>query len=250
MKYEKPQKKNPHGIIVNQHIFPVKSIERFVDNKGKVEVKLIVQNKIISLPPNDKLFCAKRCWDMRAEKGYTKTIEDSFQELASKIVYNPDTLLRETDNKIATDFYLLWTLRYERNSNPLPDARLIGNIGESLSKDDEERLEKNHAIFAKGENAFVPSRFMTGLNIQMGIDIRRSQTGKVQWGVVRSIEGEFIVPESHSNYAILPISPNIILLGNSKNILIPRSEVININQLAISHCRTYFFARRLSSCPK
>ena len=251
MTYEKPQKKNPHGIIVNQHIFPARSIERFANSKGTVDVKLIKQNKIIKLPPSDPLFCAKRRWDQRAETGYMKTIEDSFQSLASSIINVRVTSLEDMDCRIATDFFALWSLRHFRNENPIQDVQLKGIMsGKSLSKDDKERLEKNHALFVEGDmDALVPGRFMTGLNIQINIDRMRSQIGKLRWGIVRSIEGEFIVPESFSTHAIIPISPTVILLGDSTNLLIPRSEVAKVNKLAVSHCRNYYFARNLQNCP-
>jgi hypothetical protein len=90
---------------------------------------------------------------------------------------------------------------------------------------------------------------MNGLNIQMLINERRAQFGNLKWGIVKSIEGEFVVPDSFSNTAILPISPRIILLGDSKNLIIPKSEVIKVNQTAVSTSTFYYFSRDLSSCP-
>lgn len=250
MRYEKPQKKNPHRITVNQHVFPVKSIERFADDNGTVEVTLITQNRIISLRPDDSLFCAKRCWDHRAESGYMKTIEDSFQSLADKVINNKAIHLEEDDNRIATNFFALWYYRDYRNKNPIQDVQLKGIAGgQQLTKDEEERLEKSNIVFARGDRAFVPGRFMNGINIQMGIDRISSQMGKLKWGIVSSMEGEFIVPETFSNFTILPISPRIILLGDSENLIIPRSGVIRVNQLAVSFCRTYYFAKKISNCP-
>lgn len=250
MKYEKPQKKNPHGITVNQHVFPVKSIERFASGNGTVEVKLITQNKIVRLPPEDSLFCAKRCWDQRAEAGYMKKIEDSFQSLAAKVIKNKAMHLGEEDSSIATNFFALWQLRAYRNTNPIQDVQLKGIAGgEQLTKDEEERLEIKDYVFARGDNAVVPGRFMNGINIQMGIDKISSQMGKLKWGIVSSMEGEFIVPETFSNFTILPISPRIILLGDSENLIIPRSGVIKVNKIAVSFCRTYYFAKRISNCP-
>jgi hypothetical protein len=250
MKYEKPKKKNPHQITVNQHISPVKSIERFADDNGTVEVKLITQNKIISLLPDDPLFCAMRCWDQRAEAGYMKEIEDSFQGLADKVINNKAIHLEEEDNRIATNYFALWNLRVYRNTNPIQDVQLKGIAsGKQLTKDEEERLEKSNITFIRGKDALVPGRFMNGINIQMGIDRITSQMGKLKWGIVSSMEGEFIVPETFSNFTILPISPGIILLGDSENLLIPRSGVIKVNQLAVSFCSTYYFAKKISNCP-
>jgi hypothetical protein len=121
--------------------------------------------------------------------------------------------------------------------------------GKQLTKDEEERLEKSNITFIRGKDALVPGRFMNGINIQMGIDRITSQMGKLKWGIVSSMEGEFIVPETFSNFTILPISPGIILLGDSENLLIPRSGVIKVNQLAVSFCSTYYFAKKISNCP-
>jgi hypothetical protein len=251
MKYEKPQKKNPHRITVNQHVFPAKCIERFADDSGTVEVKLITKDKIVNLRPDDSLFCAKRCWDQRAEAGYMKEIEDSFQNLATEIISNKDKIhLEENDNWIATKFFALWYHRAYRNTNPIQDTQLKGIAGgEQLSKNEEELLETKNVVFARGDDAVVPGRFMNGINIQMAIDRIASKWGKLKWGIISSIEDEFIVPETFSSCTILPISPKIILLGDSENLIIPKSWVIQVNKLAISFCRTYYFARKLSNCP-
>lgn len=178
-----------------------------------------------------------------------KNIEDLFQNLAVKVINSKTIHLGDEDNRIATDFFALWRLRAYRNANPIQDVQLKGIAGEQLTKDEEEHLEKSNIVFARGDNASVPSRFMNGINIQMGIDGITSQLGKLKWGIVSSIEGEFIVPETFSNYTILPISPRSILLGDSENLLIPRSGVIIVNQLAVSFCRNYYFAKRISNCP-
>jgi hypothetical protein len=250
MKYEKPQKRNPYRLTISQHIFPARSIERFTDDAGMVEVRIAGQNKVVRLPPKSALFCAKRRWDQRAETGYMKKIEDAFQSLAAKVVDNHAAVLSEADSRIATDFFALWYLRSYRDSHPIGDVQLKGVIGgERFTKDEEERLEERHVTFIRGENALVSSRFMTGLNIQMGIDRIRSQAGGLRWGVVCSLAGEFIVPETFSNVAILPISPKLILAGNSRNLLASPATVVEVNRLAISCCRTYYFSRRLSNCP-
>jgi hypothetical protein len=249
MKYEKPQKGNPHRLAVNQHIFPAKSIQRFSGHSGTVEVRLVGQDRVINLPADNVLFCAKRRWDQRAEMGYMKQIEDSFQYLAAKVIDNPGTILRDVDNRVASEFFALWSLRFYRNLYPIEDIQLKGITGEHLTKDEEERLEKVHLTYAKGDNASVPSRFMTGLNIQISIDRMRSEMDGVNWGVACSMIGEFLVPDTFSNIPILPISPKIVLMGNSNNFSMSHAGVIRVNRLAISCCRTYFFARRISSCP-
>ena len=252
MKYERTQKGNPHSLILNQHVFPTKSIKRFRDACGTVDVFLKTTSKQISLKPNDKLFCARRIWDQKSESGYMKDIEDSFQSLASKIVANQITELGEPENRIALDFFALWELKHHHNSNPVNDTELKGiHPGGTLTKNEEEILEKNGVIFTRDKNssATIPSRFMNGSNIQISIESRRIQMRNLKWGIVKSFDGEFIVPDNFGNTTILPVSPKIILLGNSKNLIVPKSEVIKVNRLAIASSKTYYFARDLSNCP-
>ena len=45
MKYEKTEKGNPHNLTINQHCFPSRSIERFSNNDGCVEVHRIIPEK-------------------------------------------------------------------------------------------------------------------------------------------------------------------------------------------------------------
>ena len=89
MKFEKPQKGNPHGIVVNQHVFPRMSIDRFSNEDGVVQINNLAAEKVHFVKPVDKLFCASRVWDQRAESGYMKSIEDEFQKLANRIIDNP-----------------------------------------------------------------------------------------------------------------------------------------------------------------
>jgi hypothetical protein len=38
LKFEKPQKGNPHCLAIDQHTFPSKSIARFADANGRVQI--------------------------------------------------------------------------------------------------------------------------------------------------------------------------------------------------------------------
>lgn len=248
MKYENTQKGNPHELTINQHIFPSKSIERFLNKQGYIEVYLKSAGKKIKLKPDDKLFCARRSWDQRSEVGFMRDIEDSYQHLASKIISQEISTLNDKENGIATAFFALWEQRYSRNINPINDSELIGVLpGKPLSKDEEEILEKNGYVFARNGNfkAIAPSRFMNGLNIQASIDRERYKYKNVKWGIVSCVEGEFIVPDTFSSNAIIPVSPKIILLGGSENLVVAKTEVKKVNNLAISVSKNYFFGREL-----
>ncbi|MDH5524740.1 MAG: hypothetical protein OEY01_12205 [Desulfobulbaceae bacterium] len=252
MKYEKPQKGNPHNLVINQHILPNKSIESYVNQNGFVEVFFKNKAKKLSIRPNNKLFCAQRIWDHRTEVGFMKDIEDKFHELSSKIISNPTITLGDQEHIFVSRFYVLWDLRFRRSLEPIGDVELKGiHPGEILSKDHEEILEKKGLILVKNldNKAIVPSRFNTGMNIQMAIDSFICSYKDLKWGIVISTDGEFLVPDNYGRTTIVPVSPNVILLGNSKNIYIAKSETKKVNRLAKLTSQKIFFARNISNCP-
>ena len=64
-KFDPVSKGNPHELTIDQHIFPKKSIDRFYNQDGLLQVKR--GNKIFNTNSgNDGIFCAKRVWDQRA----------------------------------------------------------------------------------------------------------------------------------------------------------------------------------------
>lgn len=208
--------------------------------------------KKLTLQPNNKLFCANWAWDQRSEIGYMKGIEDSFQSLISKIADQVNFTLNEEDNRAVLSFLALWELRHSHYANPIGDVELIGiHPGDPLTIDEEEILEKKGYIVCSSKNSttMVGSRFMTGTNIQVSIDQKWVAHKDMKWGIVRSVDGEFIVPDTFSSLAIVPVYPNILLLGNSRNIFIARDEVAKVNNLAIGNSTNYYFARNLSKCP-
>jgi len=252
MHFEKTQKSNPHKLTVNQHIISAKSIERFCCTNGKVEVYTKYKPEKIKAKPNNKLFCVERVWDQRAEAGYMKSIEDSFQSIVSKILSNLNITLMNEENIIVTSYFALWEHRFHRSVNPLNDSELKGILpGESITKDQEEILESKHLGFSRNKNyaTYIPSRIMNGLNIQIRIDKIVYEMKDLKWGVVRSIDGEFIYPDNFSGTAIIPMTPTIILLGNSENKVVDKEGVRMVNQTAISSSRSFYFAKNLESCP-
>lgn len=250
MKYEKPQKGNPHQITVMQHTFPRASIARFADNSGRVKVSHMPTQKTLSLAPNDSLFCAKRVWDQRAEEGYMKNIEDNFQALASAIVERKVRNIGIIENIIVSEFFALWNIRVHIKSNPISDQKINGiiELKHELTKDQQEILERKHVGFVRPDLT-IPGRQLADLNIQMNLDKVRQQLADAKWGILKASEGEFIAPDNFSNARVVPISPSVCLFSQSESDVISKSEVSEINRLAISSSIDYFFARDFSKCP-
>ncbi len=113
MKYEKPQRGNPHRLTIKQHTFPAASIARLANGEGIVSVYHIRSGKVLRLPPADQLFCARRNWDQRAEEGHMKEIEDKFQAMAECIIAATFCVIGADGQKIINDFFQLLVFRTE-----------------------------------------------------------------------------------------------------------------------------------------
>ena len=141
-----PQKGNPHGLTVKQHCFPRRSIERFANPEGIVNVWLNDQAKSIPVRPEDRIFCAHWVWDQRAESGFMREVEGAYQALAEEIAQGRVVRrLRPEENDVVTEMYSLWWIRSKWRFRPLDDQPLKGVIGlqHEFSRDERERLEKS-----------------------------------------------------------------------------------------------------------
>lgn len=251
MKHEKTQKGNPHQLTVCQHTFPVGSISRFTGDDGRVEVYLIEQKKGVRLKPDDQLFCAKRVWDQRAESGFMKEIEDKYQSLAERVVLENKKKLNADEQQIVTDMFAIWNIREHRKAHPIPDQKIewIIDVAKHYTKDDQEILEKNH-IGVIRPDLMMAGRSIAGPNIQLNFIKVRKQMNNAQWGVLKALEGQFIVPDNFSNARILPLTPSLCFFSQSEDDEINKEEVTKINKIAVESSRNYYFSRELTECPQ
>lgn len=250
MKYEKPQKGNPHQLTVKQHCFPTASITRFANSDGRVEVKLIKQDKKIKLRPEDQLFCAMRTWDQRAESGFMKEIEDQYQELAESILQGKVETIKPEEQSVITDMFGIWNIRWHRNQTPVDDQKIdeVIDVAVRYTKDKQEQLEKND-ITVITPDFILPGRSLNGANIQQNLFMFQKQMVDAHWGILRASKGKFIVSDNCSNARILPLSPEICLYSQSMDETINEEELKEINRIAINGSKNYYFARNISQCP-
>jgi hypothetical protein len=247
MKYEKPQKGNPHNLTIKQHVFPRASIERFYDSNGFVSVFSKSQGKVIPLRSSNEFFCAKRVWDQRTEAFIGKQIEDEFQALVRGIESGAVTVIGHFQKRVVEEFYSLWRTRHRFLMHGLDDISVNGIAGEFLTVDQQELLEKHHTIFFR--DGVMPGRFAAGIHVMRYMDSFLQSNMNMQWGIIRTVDGEFIVPDCFEDMMIIPLAPTVALMADQPNSIITRDEVAVVNRVAISRSSNYFFARDLSSCP-
>lgn len=249
MKYEKTQKSNPHQLTLNQHVFPKRSIDRFLNEDGAVETYIKTADKNVLMSSENPIFCARRVWDQRAEHGYMKEIEDEFQALADTVINGDMTQFSDRENDLASSFFCLWDIRVHFRNNPIEDKKLQGIVGVEfdLSKDEEESLEKAGIGYTKTDLS-IPGRQIAGGTIQITLNRCRKQFNDATWGILRSEGVDFIVPD-RSAIRMIPLNPMVCLYSPSRNKFIDSEEVAWINRMSIKPSFSYYFARELNRCP-
>lgn len=246
--FEKPQDGNPHRITVGQHVFPSASIRRFQAANNCVELFSKSLGRCFPAKWNNSIFMAQRVWDEKTENGIGKHIEDRFQQLAQSILDGGTKAIGVFEKATVEEFFSLWRTRHGFRVKGLPDIRLNGIKGSSLAKDRQEALEKGHVMFIR-EGGVMPGRFQAGMHVFGYYDRFRHDVRNVQWGVVRSAEGEFIVPDCFHDLMVVPVSPTVLIMAGQSNSWLTRDEVAVVNRCAIERSTDYYFARDLGKCP-
>jgi hypothetical protein len=249
VKAERTRPKNPNSLTLNQHVFPSRSIERFTDQGGCVSVHRLHRAEVIRIKPNNPIFCGRRAWDEGTETRYMKRIEDDFQRIVDLIVEGKTQSL-SSESKVAIDrAYALWYMRARYRELETQEIQLNGIVGNELTKEQEENLEKNGYIFAR-KNGKLPARQLNGIQLRMRIDdyARTLATTVTRWGVITAQSGEFIVPDVPS-HGIIPLTPCLALVNSASDGMIVERNVAEINRAVKETSLDYFFARDCGACP-
>jgi len=247
-KFEKPQEGNPHGLVINQHTFPAKSIARFADTDGRVHLEMKPAGPIWRAKPTDSIFCARRAWDYDAEVGLMKMIEDRFQQLADLIIDGRVLTFDAEQTHDISSFYALWMARAEIRDQPGKDAVARGMMPSARrwSKDEEEGLEKARLAFFRG--ATMPAHVVNGPRATILVARHLRQTNPTAiWGVIRASGGEFVVPDWPFVHPFIPINPTLALVNHAINQTLDRDAVRIVNKQLRAASRCYFFARDLAT---
>jgi hypothetical protein len=239
--FEPTQKGNPYQITKNQHCHTAYCIGLF-ENNGFVQVKRLATNDVIKCKRDNQIFCAKRVWDERAEKGYMAKIENDFH----REVDNADLGVNRNHTVISM-YHLLWYIRYHFYVNPLSDANLVGEFGSGITKDQSEVVEGKWGAFVR-KNGELPSRFLTSLKIQQLIDMNVETYSAINWGLLKATEGEFLVSDCYRGVCFMPITPKLAFYANEKDQEITRDDLAALNNLSKGQAFNFYFGKDLTAC--
>ena len=243
MDYERPRKKNPLGITIEQHFHTAHSIGKFYDQTENVEVYEKSTSLTFARNKRAKIFCTKRNWDERAERGYMVSIEHDFHEQIDNL-----GLASERNHHAISMYFVLWRLRSQAHLNRLANAKLNGISGSDLTKEQQEILEVKHAGFVNSDGE-IPARQLTGIQIQLGIDQQMLAFKDTKWGLLQAQKGQFLCADSYHELCLMPISPKFAFAANVPDSLLTYSEVAAVNKQSAESSKEFYFAKSLKKCP-
>lgn len=243
MVYERTRKKNPLGITIEQHFHTAHSIGKFYDHTDNVEVYEKLTSSTLSRNKRAKIFCTKRNWDERAERGYMVDIEHAFHEQIDNLGTSSDR-----DHQTISKYFVLWRLRHQVHLNRLSNTKLNGISGSDLTKEQQEILEIKHADFVNSEGE-IPARQLTGLQIQLGIDQQMANFKGTKWGLLQANKGHFLCADSYHELCLMPISPKFAFAANIPDSVLNYSEVAAVNKKSVESSKQFYFAKQLKKCP-
>lgn len=246
---DKVQLGNPHGLVRDQHVYPRKSIDRFLNAALGVELADLRRGRVRPAKSDDKMFCADRAWSDGAERGWMKRIEDEFQALAQLVLLNPAVSLEPAEEKAARKFYALWHARAERRHLPVQYVRPNGVLPPETPQtaDEIEILEKNGYAATRPDGS-IAFRDLNTANISIRVGRLEKEIMHEPWGVVVAEGGEFCVPDTPV-HGIIPVSPTVALGRNVRSGRVTRENVAEINRAMLHQVTDYVFARCLAACP-
>jgi hypothetical protein len=243
MDYERPRKKNPLGIAIEQHFHTAHSISKFYDHTENVEV--LEKDTSSTFPRNKKakIFCTKRNWDERAERGYMVDVEHDFHDQIDNL-----GIESQRDHLAISRYFVLWRLRHQMHLNRLSNAKLHGISGEDLTKEEQENLEVIHAGYVNSEGE-IPARQLTGLQIQLGIDQQMLDFKNTKWGLLQAKKGHFLCADNYHELCLIPISPKYAFAANVPDSILDFNDVAAINRKSVDSAKYFYFAKSLKKCP-
>lgn len=243
MIFERVRKGNPLELAIDQHFHTAHSITKFYNHKFKVEIFEISSGRILERNKRAKIFCAKRNWDERAEKGYMVNIESDFHSQIDCLVSS-----NERDHIAISRYFCLWRLRHKFHLDRMSDSSLAGITGEALTKEQQETLEKKWVGYVN-EKAEIPARQLTGIQIQIGVDQLMSTFGGIEWGLVEASRGHFLCADAYHELCFIPISPKFAFAGNLPDQVLAFDEVALANKQSVDSSTEFYFAKNIEKCP-
>ncbi|MEI9948239.1 MAG: hypothetical protein WDO74_04495 [Pseudomonadota bacterium] len=236
-KHEPTQPKNPRQLTIGQHIHSRWCINKFADDAGRVAVLRQGQPTPFLTKPDNDVFCAKRVWGQNLEEGLFSKLEQAFHSAVEGILATGAVV----DHRAITEYVSLWRIRAQLAEEPPDDVVLNGISGSSLTKDQEEIVEKKGGMFAR-DGGVVPGRFGAFLDALRKHAIAMSGLGGIEWGILRARDcAGFICGDRPGNDLYIPIAPSVALVAGYEDLEVGSITVDDLNQSSQKQARSFVF---------
>jgi len=202
------------------------------------------------------MFLSGRAWEQRSEVS-SHEVETEFQNLATQISGDKVNLLNVEQCKIVAEMASIWLSRWYLAHKPSQDIKLDMAPPEVMNKSTPEGFDSRDDYMdavekaghvAEGSDGSIPGRFQSWPRFRMLKTKIRGQLEGFSWGIVRTQEAEFIVPDVSLD-GFLPISPNVLLIAGKTDLTASRDDVSELNRRMKAGSRRWFFARDLKQSP-
>ncbi len=246
---------NPHQLTKKQHVFPEASLRRFLNDKGFVHVEWLDGSTSYRKPGNS-MFLSDRAWEQRSEVS-SHEVETEFQNLASRITGSTVNSLNAKQARIVAEMTCIWLSRWYLKHNPSHDIKLdmappdvlrnyIPRGYDSLNsyRDAAEKA----GLIAEDSDGIILGRFQSWPRFQNLMAQLRRQLDDLAWGIVRTPEAEFVVPDVSLD-GVLPISPTVLLIAGKPDLTASRDDVSELNRRMKAGSCEWLFARDLEQSP-
>ena len=254
------QEGNPHQLTRKQHIIPEFLIKNFVGEDRNVEIYEKQSKKRLRRYPSNEYFYTYDNWNQQAESVVFGDIDNKFATIVKKVESNKNYSFSEEENETISEMFASWHIRQHYSKNEIPEQYAEGvlDLSHEYTQDEREQLEKANIVsMEKDENGkiFLPKHHVKGGIAMLQIIKFKKQLDKnIEWGILKSKNLEFIVPNNPVNNIMtldtkryIPIFPNMVLAYNEKNKEIKDYKVKEINKQFQFNCDKFYFARDLNN---
>ena len=114
------------------------------------------------------------------------------------------------NHRAVSAYFAVWDIRAAFAANPPADMVLNGIEPASLTKDQEEILEKKGVAFLRGNG--IPGRLASSPGGIFRFDAAMEKLRDVRWSVLRRVDGPGFVCPDRAVDLFMPISPDSALL--------------------------------------
>lgn len=245
------QKGNPAGLTRFQHVHAAFCLKKFADAAGNLSVKRLSTADVFQARPEDPIFCAERAWSQKAEEILmARNIEKKFFGQLKRICQG-----NGIQNHLAiTEYFHLWSVRRAAKAYPMPATAINGIAAPEIPRSvlQRQHMEKKGYITI-GDDGYVSGQDLAGVQLLIELDRRILRFGKTTWGVIKSREGDFILPDGMEPISdkrfLFPVTPDTLLVEGDRNGELSLEGVSAVNLHLLDQASKYIVAREFAACP-